>query len=74
MKDLNNTVVKNINPEFGKLLLKWFDDQGVDTRLYEGGNTPSNSETFYYGVINHEFKNYSIREVKKYKAKVIKIM
>ena len=74
MKKLDNTVIKNLNPEMGKRIIKKYQDDGWNTRLVEGICTESNGDYYiYYGVIDGDFDNYPIEKVWASKARIIEL-
>jgi len=74
MSNLNNTVIKNLNPVMGKRIIKKYQDDGWDTHLLEGTCAESNGGVYiYYGVINGNFDNYTLGDVKKANARIIEL-
>jgi len=51
--NLNNTVIKVLNAEHGKKVIKWWKDQGVDTFNFNGNSIGS-----YYGLVNNKFNKF----------------
>jgi len=74
MKTLNNTVIKNLNPEMGKKIIEKYKADGWDVGCSDGGSSESNGCTYiYYGVINGFFNKYSLEEVQAANAKIIEL-
>lgn len=70
----DNTVIKNLNPEFGKRMIEWWKEQGVDASSHEGDVSEAGlNSCIYYGLINGEFNNYTIGEVSDYNDKIIEL-
>jgi len=62
--DLNNVVVKNLNPEMGKEIVRLFKVAGYDTRDYCGSQyTEEYDNPIYYGIINAYFNNFMITQL-----------
>ena len=69
---MKNQVIKVLNKEHGKKVIKYWKDRGVDTRGHKGSvNEADNCKCIYYGVINGRFENYSLDEVRKANAEII---
>lgn len=74
MKTLNNTVIKNLNPEMGKRIIKKYQDDGWDTREFNGTYNELDGDTLiYYGVINSLFDCYTLEDVEHSKARIIEL-
>lgn len=74
MKTLNNTVIKNLNPEMGKKIIEKYKADGWDVVICKGKLCESNGDKYiYYGVINNNFKVYSLEEVQEANAKIIEL-
>ena len=70
--EINNIVIEAINKEHGEEILAFFSKLGVNTFDFVGCNTLENNyKSRFYGVIDGEFKNYSIEEVNSAKAAII---
>ena len=70
----NNTVIKVLNKEHGKKVIEWWKKQGVDTSDYGGLITEADGGlTFYYGVFDDWFNNFSLEFVIKNKIKIIQL-
>ena len=57
--DLNNTVIKVLNEEHGKQVIRWWQEQGVNTRNLKG-----NYDNLFYGLVDNEFNHYNLEELK----------
>lgn len=69
---MNNTVIKVLNEEHGKKVIKFFKSKGIDTRNHKGTSTLENGDRYiYYGIINNIFDNFLISAVKRHNAKII---
>lgn len=65
MEKLDNIVIKNLSPEMGAKIVKYFKEMGYNTRPYTGDCFVGRSETPFYGVFNGYFDCYSAEQVKK---------
>jgi len=64
---IDNTVIKNLNKEHGKAILRFFEDKGIDTKRWDGIDTEEEGDTYiYYGVINGSFNNFTKEELPDY--------
>lgn len=58
----DNTVIEALTDEHGAQTIKFWKDQGIDTSEYVGNCHKSNNDSSrYYGLINGEFFNYSLK-------------
>lgn len=74
MKTLNNTVIKNLNPEMGKKILEKYKADGWNVEGYRGDLSESNECIYtYYGVIYGFFDCYSLKQVQESNAKIIEL-
>lgn len=64
----NNTVIKVKNPEHGAKVVKWWKDQGVNTKNYVG-----NYDGRYYGIIDNNFVCYTLAQVQSANATIIEL-
>ena len=64
----NNTVIKVKNPEHGAKVIKWWKDQGVNTKNYVG-----NYDGRYYGIIDNNFVCYTLAQVQSANATIIEL-
>lgn len=65
MKKLDNIVIKNLSPEMGAKIIKYFQEMGYNTESYVGDCCVGRSKTPFYGVFNGYFDCYSAEQVKK---------
>ena len=71
---MKNQVIKNLNPEMGKEIIKYFQSLGVDTLGLTGDDSEEDFSPFiYYGLIDGVFGNYGIDYVEKNKAEIIEL-
>lgn len=71
MEKLDNVVIKNLSPEMGKKIVKYFKEMGYDTYGFSGCCTLTDSKLHYYGVRGGIFGYYTSEEVRQYDLKVI---
>ena len=64
----NNTVIKVKNPEHGAKVVKWWQNQGVNTKNYVG-----NYDGRYYGIIDNNFVCYTLAQVQSANATIIEL-
>jgi hypothetical protein len=64
----NNTVIKVKNPEHGAKVIKWWQNQGVNTKNYVG-----NYDGRYYGIIDNNFVCYTLAQVQSANATIIEL-
>ena len=61
---MKNQVIKVLNKEHGKKVIKYWKNIGIDTQDYEGTVTEEEGGIkIYYGIINDHFRNYSLNEL-----------
>ena len=60
MEKLDNVVIKNLSPEMGTRIIKYFKKMGWDTGGYSGDCFAPISEGCYYGVKNGRFSCYTV--------------
>ena len=71
---MKNQVIKNLNPEMGKEIIKYFQSLGVDTKTYTGEISKQDDWLcIYYGVIDGYFGNYSYNTVQVKNAEIIEL-
>ena len=72
---VNNVVIKAVKREDGKKIIEYFKSKGVNTHSYEGTcfEERGGNNCIYYGVIDGEFKNHSLRQVKEHNAEIIEL-
>jgi hypothetical protein len=71
---MENTVIKVLNKEHGKRVIKYFNDLGVYTSEYTGSsNEADNDEYIYYGVIDGRFNNYPFNIATEANATIIQL-
>ncbi len=71
---MKNTVIKNLNPEMGKEIIKYFKSLGIDTGLKDGLCCElAGHKHFYYGIIDGLFSNYDIDVVEYCEAEIIEL-
>lgn len=71
---MNNVVIKSVKKEDGPNILKYFESLGVDTKEFEGRCYEKDGDEYiYYGVIKGNFNNYSLQDVKREGAKIIRL-
>jgi hypothetical protein len=69
-----NQVIKVLNKAHGAKVIEYWKSIGVDTKIFTGNATAEAGDNWiYYGVINDRFDNYSLGEVKNYKAEIIEL-
>lgn len=73
MKHLNNTVIKVLTREHGAKVIEWWKQQGVETDLKGSVNEEDDCSIIYYGFINYNFDNYSLKDVQEANAKIIEL-
>ncbi len=67
-----NKVIEVLNRKHGKKVIAYFKSKGVDVSMYQGSVTKANNKPYrYYGVIDGEFENYSLEQVKYNRAQII---
>ena len=69
MEQFDNMVIKVLNKEHGKRVIKFFKSKGVDTGDFKGDSTLFP----YYGLKNGGFDNYSDNYVVKRNLKIIEL-
>jgi hypothetical protein len=71
---MKNQVIKNLTPEMGREIIKYWQSRGVDTGDFEGNHHVSaHSQWIYYGVINDIFGVYPLRQVQDANAEIIEL-
>jgi hypothetical protein len=71
---MKNQVIKVLNKEHGKKVIKYWKNIGVDVKDYLGQYTEEDCNTFiYYGIIDGMFKNYSYKQVLNRNAEIIEL-
>lgn len=71
---MKNQVIKNLNPEMGKEIIKYWKSKGVNTHDYSGErNEQSGFSGVYYGVINGVFSYYELEDVEYANAEIIEL-
>lgn len=71
---VDNIVIKNETREMGKKIIEYFRALGIRTGMYNGSCYEENGDSdIYYGVINGDFDNYTLEQVKQGGAKIIKL-
>jgi uncharacterized OsmC-like protein len=69
---MENTVIKNLNPEMGSKILKYWKSKGFNTIGFTGAKNEEQGHVFiYYGVINGKFDFYNLEEVNRANALII---
>jgi len=72
---MDNQVIKVLNAEHGKKVIKYWKDKGIATEdNLKGIATEDNGDRFcYYGVVNGKFDNFSFDFVIQKKAEIIEL-
>lgn len=71
---MKNQVIKNLNPEMGKEIIKYFQSLGIDTKNYTGSVSEQDyMSNIYYGVIDNNFSNYFPSDIKRANAEIIEL-
>lgn len=79
MSNINNTVIKVLNQEHGKKVVKWFVSQGVNVpENYLRSDLPFSTECnddyyIYYGLSGNLFENWSQNYVNEQGLNVIEL-
>ena len=69
---MENIVIKNLNPEMGMKILRYWRSKGFNTAGFTGYQNEEQGHVFiYYGVINGKFDFYKLEDVEKANALVI---
>ena len=66
--DLNNTVIKVLNREHGKKVIKFYEKNGYDTKWFYGLNID-----YHYGVLNNNFSWYTESDMERFNFKIIEL-
>ena len=64
----NNTVIKVKNPEHGANVIKWWQNQGVNTSFFDGCDIG-----YYYGIIDNNFTCCTLEQVQSANATIIEL-
>jgi len=71
---MNNTVIEVLNKEHGQEVKKYWKSKRFDTSRFNFSfNEEDGGSRRYYGVINNEFGNYSLKIVKAYGVEIIEL-
>src|SRR5690606_14722266 len=71
---MKNQVIKNLNPEMGKEIIKYFKSLGVDTVGLSGSCcVEDGDDEVYYGTIDNEFEAYTLGQVQNANAEIIEL-
>lgn len=71
---MKNQVIKNLNPEMGKEIIKYFQSLGVDTQADRGiCCVEDGDEAVYYGIIRKVFNCYTLEEIQNANAEIIEL-
>ncbi len=69
---MNNKVIEVLDREHGNKVMAYFRSKGVDTYAYSGEFTKAKNNPYrYYGVVDGEFTNYSLQQIKYNRAQII---
>jgi len=73
-QEINNTVIKALDPKHGKKIVSWFKRQGWNTEGYDGDCTEEgNSVHIYYGLRDGVFSYWALSHVETYNLKIIQL-
>jgi hypothetical protein len=67
---MKNQVIKNLNPEMGKEIIKYWQSRGFNTGEHKG---EKRVYRYYLGVIDGKFNCYSHKEVMMSNAEIIEL-
>lgn len=71
---MKNQVIKVLNEEHGKRVIKFWQSKGVNTTSYLGDATEqNNNEYIYYGIIDDKFGNYLFSVIKHNNVEIIEL-
>ena len=73
---MNNTVIKSLNKKHGAEVIKYWKSLGVITTSYTGIQTEETygkNSFIYYGVIENDFSNYTLKQVQEANAEIIEL-
>jgi hypothetical protein len=71
---MKNQVIKNLNPEMGEKIIKYWKCKGVDTETYIGELCDEDGDLdCYYGIINDVFASHSIDDVERTNTEIIEL-
>jgi len=69
---MKNQVIKVLNKKHGEEVIQYWKGLGFDTRSLTGQCTEEDGNySIYYGIINGDFNNYNLNEVKNANAEII---
>lgn len=71
---MKNQVIKVLDKEHGKEVIKYWKSQGVNTGVYKGDHIADGTmDCYYYGVIDGEFASYSLDDVEETNTEIIEL-
>lgn len=73
---MNNTVIKVLNKEHGKEVIKYWQSLGVNINVHLGIVTLEDYNEngyIYYGLIDNIFDNYNLNQIQEVNAKIIEL-
>jgi len=71
---MKNQVIEALTPDHGAKVIEYWKSRGFDTRHLVGTSCKSDGDSYrYYGVIDGEFDNYTLRQVEKANAEIIEL-